>query len=42
MIAEDIPQLAELYRQFWDEKSCIETMYKKNLVNFTKMVRTYC
>ena len=29
MIAEDIPQLAELYRQFWDEKSCIETMYKK-------------
>lgn len=29
MIADDIPQLAELYRQFWDEKSCVETMYKK-------------
>ena len=29
MIADDIPQLAQLYKQFWDEKSCIETMYKK-------------
>ena len=29
MIADDIPQLAQLYKQFWNEESCIETMYEK-------------
>lgn len=29
MITEDIPHLAKLYKQFWDEESCLETMYKK-------------
>ncbi|MDX5475033.1 MAG: GNAT family N-acetyltransferase [Bacillaceae bacterium] len=29
MIAEDISQLEQLYRQFWDETSCIETMSKQ-------------
>lgn len=29
MIAEDIPQLAQLYKQFWDEESCLENMYVK-------------
>lgn len=29
MIAEDIPQLAQIYKQFWDEESSIETMYQK-------------
>ena len=29
MIADDIPQLAQLYKQFWNEESCVETMYKK-------------
>ncbi|HWO95857.1 MAG TPA: GNAT family N-acetyltransferase [Bacillus sp. (in: firmicutes)] len=29
MIAEDIPQLEQLYRQFWGEESCIETMNKQ-------------
>lgn len=29
MIADDIPQLAQLYKQFWDEESCVEIMYKK-------------
>lgn len=29
MIVDDIPQLAQLYKQFWDEESCVETMYKK-------------
>lgn len=29
MIIDDIPQLAQLYKQFWDQESCIETMYKK-------------
>jgi predicted N-acetyltransferase YhbS len=29
MIAEDISQLEQLYRQFWDEPSCIETMSKQ-------------
>jgi len=28
MIAEDIPQLAQLYKQFWDEESSVETMYE--------------
>lgn len=28
MLAEDIPQLAQLYKQFWDEESCVETMKK--------------
>lgn len=27
MIADDIPQLAQLYKQFWNEESCVETMY---------------
>ena len=29
MTSEDIPQLAQLYKQFWDEESSIENMYKK-------------
>lgn len=29
MIADDIPELAQLYKQFWNEDSCIETMYKQ-------------
>jgi predicted N-acetyltransferase YhbS len=29
MIAEDIPQLEQLYRQFWGEESCVETMNKQ-------------
>lgn len=29
MIADDIPQLAKLYEQFWDEESCVETMCEK-------------
>ena len=28
MIADDISQLAQLYKQFWDEESCVETMKK--------------
>ena len=28
MIADEIPQLAQLYKQFWDEESCVETMCK--------------
>lgn len=26
MVEEDIPELAQLYRQFWNEESCVETM----------------
>ncbi|MDQ6598193.1 GNAT family N-acetyltransferase [Bacillus salipaludis] len=29
LIEEDIPQLEQLYKQFWGEESCIETMYKQ-------------
>jgi predicted N-acetyltransferase YhbS len=29
MIEEDIPQLEQLYRQFWGEESCIKTMKKQ-------------
>ncbi len=29
MMVEDIPQLARLYKQFWDEESSVETMYEK-------------
>lgn len=29
MIVEDIPQLEKLYRQFWDEKSSVETMNQR-------------
>jgi GNAT superfamily N-acetyltransferase len=29
MIKSDIPQLAQLYKQFWNEESCIDTMYVK-------------
>jgi GNAT superfamily N-acetyltransferase len=29
MAASDIPELAQLYKQFWDEASCIETMYNQ-------------
>ena len=28
MIAEDIPQLAQIYKQFWNEESSHETMFK--------------
>ena len=30
MIAEDIPQLAQLYKQFWDEESSLENMIVDN------------
>jgi GNAT superfamily N-acetyltransferase len=29
MIAEDISQLEQLYRQFWGEESCVEAMNKQ-------------
>ncbi|AFM41067.1 acetyltransferase [Desulfosporosinus acidiphilus SJ4] len=29
MIAEDIPQLARLYKQFWNEESSVEAMHKQ-------------
>ncbi|HZK86120.1 MAG TPA: GNAT family N-acetyltransferase [Desulfosporosinus sp.] len=29
MIADDISELAQLYRQFWNEESCVETMHKQ-------------
>lgn len=29
MTADDIPELAQLYRQFWNEESCEETMHKQ-------------
>lgn len=29
MVTEDIPKVAQLYKQFWGEDSCIETMYKQ-------------
>lgn len=29
MIVEDIPKLALLYKQFWNEGSCVETMIKQ-------------
>ena len=29
MIEEDIPQLEQLYRQFWGEESCIKSMKKQ-------------
>ena len=29
MAAADIPQLAELYKQFWNEDSCVKTMRQK-------------
>jgi len=29
MIADDILQLAQLYKQFWDEDSSLDTMYKQ-------------
>lgn len=29
MVMSDIPQLAQLYKQFWHEDSCIDTMYKQ-------------
>lgn len=28
MIVDDIPQLAQLYKQFWNEESCVESMCK--------------
>lgn len=36
MIADDIPQLEKLYRQFWGEESSIETMKKQ----FDKLLQT--
>lgn len=33
MIAEDIPQLAVLYKQFWNEESSVESMYE-NFIKF--------
>ena len=35
MIIDDIPQLAQLYKQFWNEESCLDTMYIK-FNNFQK------
>ena len=29
MVIEDIPQLANLYKQFWNEESCVDTMNRK-------------
>lgn len=29
MVADDIPELAQLYKQFWNEDSCIDTMYNQ-------------
>ncbi len=29
MVIEDIPQLANLYKQFWNEVSCVDTMNRK-------------
>jgi len=29
MVANDIPELAQLYKQFWNEDSCLETMYSQ-------------
>lgn len=29
MVIEDIPQLANLYKQFWNEDSYVDTMYQK-------------
>jgi len=29
MVREDIPQLAQLYQQFWGEESCVDTMEEK-------------
>ncbi len=29
MITDDIPQLAQLYKQFWAEESCVAAMYTK-------------
>lgn len=29
MIADDILELVQLYRQFWNEESCIESMHKQ-------------
>lgn len=29
MVADDISELAQLYKQFWNEDSCIETMYSQ-------------
>lgn len=29
MMAGDIPELAQLYKQFWDEDSCLDQMYKQ-------------
>lgn len=35
MIADDIFELAQLYRQFWNEDSCVETMTKQ-FIKFQK------
>lgn len=35
MFAEDIPELARLYKQFWNEESCVETMYEQ-FIKFQK------
>ena len=35
MIADDIFELAQLYRQFWNEDSCVETM-NKQFIKFQK------
>jgi len=29
IVANDIPELAQLYRQLWNEDSCIETIYSQ-------------
>lgn len=36
MVADDIPELAQLYKQFWDENSCVDTMHKQ----FSKLCKT--
>lgn len=29
MVIDDIPELAQLYKQFWNENSCIESMHNQ-------------
>ena len=36
MIADDIPELAQLYKQFWDEDSSVDTMY----IQYNKLCET--
>ncbi|KJS11163.1 MAG: acetyltransferase [Peptococcaceae bacterium BRH_c8a] len=37
MTADDIPELAQLYKEFWNEDSCLDFMYKQ----FGKLCTTH-